>query len=397
MISRFLYPFFFPGGLFFATGAILLRNESLPQPLIPYLPLFLPLIFALNLLLGLRFRRNRLIFALFLLAMALGLSLLYPMQPKIYSTLALLLPLNLSLTLLLPEKKLGSALTALYGSSILIQGLAVFWLEQSWPESFIRILNRPLPFPLPLEIQSGMVQFLALSIALLLTILCFRRRSQPFEAAYFWTILLTAIPFYLHLGAQFTLLFFNLAALALLTGLVETSHNMAYRDELTGIPGRRALNEALKRLGRHYSLAMLDIDHFKKFNDKHGHDVGDQVLKMVAGRLARVGGGGRTFRYGGEEFAVVFPGRRIEDVLPELERLRQNIASAAFVPRSKGRPAKKPKTPPRKNAPSRSLCVTISIGAAAPSPEQRSTDQVMSAADQALYRAKQQGRNRVCS
>jgi diguanylate cyclase (GGDEF)-like protein len=142
---------------------------------------------------------------------------------------------------------------------------------------------------------------------------------------------------------------------------------------------------------------MIDIDHFKKFNDKHGHEVGDQVLKMVARRLVSVGDGGRAFRYGGEEFAVVFPDRSAEEILPELEKLRQNVASARFIPRGKDRPEKKPKTTPRKSSPTKSLSVTISIGAAEPSSQKRSPEQVMVGADQALYRAKQQGRNRVCS
>src|SRR2546426_2126284 len=59
---------------------------------------------------------------------------------------------------------------------------------------------------------------------------------------------------------------------------------MAYEDTLTGLPARRALNEALLRLGGQYSVAMIDVDHFKRINDRHGHDVGDQVLKMIAAR-----------------------------------------------------------------------------------------------------------------
>ena len=83
---------------------------------------------------------------------------------------------------------------------------------------------------------------------------------------------------------------------------------MAYDDELTGLPARRALNEALTRLRGVYTVAMVDIDHFKRFNDEHGHDVGDQLLRMVGARVGEVRGGGRAFRYGGEEFAVLFPG-----------------------------------------------------------------------------------------
>ena len=82
---------------------------------------------------------------------------------------------------------------------------------------------------------------------------------------------------------------------------------MAFRDELTGLPGRRALNEKLQRMGRVYTLAMADVDHFKAFNDTHGRR-GDQVLRMVAAQLRRVSGGGHAYRYGGE-FTLVFPAR----------------------------------------------------------------------------------------
>src|SRR5439155_9485473 len=85
-----------------------------------------------------------------------------------------------------------------------------------------------------------------------------------------------------------------------IVALLQESHQLAFRDELTGLPGRRALDERLRALRGRYALAMVDVDHFKKFNDTHGHDVGDQVLKLVAGRLAEVGGGGIAYRYGGE-------------------------------------------------------------------------------------------------
>ena len=89
---------------------------------------------------------------------------------------------------------------------------------------------------------------------------------------------------------------------------------------------------------------MCDVDHFKKFNDTYGHDAGDQVLRMVASKLSHVGGGGRTFRYGGEEFLVVFRGRSASEAKPFVESLRCSIADAGFVLRSPDRPARKPKT-----------------------------------------------------
>ena len=96
------------------------------------------------------------------------------------------------------------------------------------------------------------------------------------------------------------------AALILGASLIETSYVLAYHDELTGIRGRRAFNESLLSLDQQYAIAIVDIDHFKKFNDTYGHDVGDQVLCMVASRLSQVGGDGQAFRCGGEEFAIVF-------------------------------------------------------------------------------------------
>ena len=180
----------------------------------------------------------------------------------------------------------------------------------------------------------------------------------------------------------------------LVVAAVERAYAMAYHDELTGLPARRALNEALERAGGTYTVAMVDVDHFKKFNDRHGHDVGDQVLRMVAGRLARVQGGGRAYRYGGEEFAVLFPGKSTDESAPHLEALRASVAGAAFTKRAKDRPKQKPKTPRARGESAKALAVTVSIGAA----QARGTvapDAVVKAADKALYRAKEAGRNRV--
>src|SRR5439155_21322738 len=74
-------------------------------------------------------------------------------------------------------------------------------------------------------------------------------------------------------GPGFSTFYLATSALILIVAVVEASYHMAYQDSLTGLPARRALNEALLRLGGHYSVAMIDVDHFKRSNDRHGHDV----------------------------------------------------------------------------------------------------------------------------
>ena len=182
--------------------------------------------------------------------------------------------------------------------------------------------------------------------------------------------------------------------------MLRNSFYLAYRDELTGLPARRALQEQMLKLGRRYSIAMLDVDHFKKFNDRYGHDIGDQVLQMVGGHLMKTGGGSKGYRYGGEEFTLVFAGKDRDSVIVHLEKLRQSIADAKFVVRSKDRPRKKPANGKTKKTSSpdtgkQTVQITISIGVADNSGEESVPEEVMKAADKALYRAKKKGRNQV--
>jgi diguanylate cyclase (GGDEF)-like protein len=157
------------------------------------------------------------------------------------------------------------------------------------------------------------------------------------------------------------------------------------------------MNTTLHGLGRRYAIAMLDIDFFKKFNDRFGHDVGDQVLCMVASHIRRVGGGGKSYRYGGEEFTILFPGKSKEDAIPHLERLRQSIEAAQFGLRGKNRPKKPPQKSKNAKAQPKTVSVTISIGVAEPDSNHPKAASVMKAADLALYRAKKRGRNCIAT
>jgi GGDEF domain-containing protein len=203
------------------------------------------------------------------------------------------------------------------------------------------------------------------------------------------------------------------AACILSASIIENSYLLAYHDELTGLPSRRAFNDALLRLEDPYSIAVVDIDHFKRFNDTYGHDTGDQVLRLVASNLARVTGGGRAYRCGGEEFTVLFPGKTTSEVVQHLEQLRQQIESSEFRMRGTDR-RQKPRGPDRRNDRARRrpgkdqqnrepgketqtdvLSVTVSIGVAGSSKVKAAPDTVLQSADKALYRAKANGRNRL--
>jgi two-component system, cell cycle response regulator len=157
---------------------------------------------------------------------------------------------------------------------------------------------------------------------------------------------------------------------------------MSLTDDLTGLRNRRSVEAELNtRFGlamrhrRAFAVAMVDVDHFKLINDSHGHQTGDAVLKGVASLLRR---GTRLTdlagRVGGEEFCILLPETALFEAIQFGEKIRALIASE----------------------PVEGLPVTVSVGVASmPHSAFTSTDEIVYAADQALYRAKQRGRNRV--
>lgn len=335
------------------------------------------------------FNRNRVGFAALVVALAWTAQLA---GGRIAPAALWLAPLNLAALAWLKERGLLSAHGLLrlgaIGAQVLVLAMIVgfgkgHWLE-GLREPWVPVLTRT---PVP---QGALV--LTLLAAAAVGVRLARRREALDSALLFCLLALlgsAAAP------AQSAVLIAATGA-ALLLGLVLDSHAMAYRDELTGLPGRRALNERLDSLGRRYAVAMLDVDHFKGFNDTHGHDVGDQVLRMVAGQIRRVSGGGRAYRYGGEEFTVLFPGRSAAEAEPHLEAVRAAIEGYRMKLRAQDRPAgKRGKARRGRSGKAQTVSVTISIGVAERTEARRLPEQVVKAADEALYRAKRGGRNRV--
>jgi len=216
--------------------------------------------------------------------------------------------------------------------------------------------------------------------------------SIDIEKAPLWALVSLLIPAYFFQTQSSFILFSSLSSVIFITALLKDSYSMAYIDTLTQIPARRALEETFLKLGSTYSLAMVDIDFFKKFNDTYGHDIGDEVLKLVAEQLCTIKGGGKAFRYGGEEFIILFSNKTHDEILVYLEDMRESIAKRAFTIRSKDRPKEKPeKKIKEKNL--EKVTLTVSVGVAHAPSDGKTPQEIMKIADISLYKAKKSGRN----
>jgi diguanylate cyclase (GGDEF)-like protein len=236
------------------------------------------------------------------------------------------------------------------------------------------------------------------AVAMLLALLARVRWRGSVERALLWAQGLVLAAAHPSLAQGESSVLVMAAGFLLSLSVVEQSYSMAYRDELTQLPGRRALMRDLAEMTPPFTLAMVDVDHFKKFNDTHGHDVGDQVLQLVATHLAAAPGA-TAYRYGGEEFTLVFPRRNREESVPGAEAVRVSVQDAEFSLRAWNRPRKRPADAKRKKSRKRprKLSVTVSIGLADSTTGDGSPEVILKKADQALYRAKEEGRNRVAT
>jgi diguanylate cyclase (GGDEF)-like protein len=390
---RWLAGLISPGGwLLLATWAIQ-QDESVRNAAAPYALYFFFGTLAAALLLSWYHNYARVLcvtLAIGLAVWSLGSPPAAVEVPRLL--VAFLLPLNFAWFAWLKERGVVTPGGLLQIAALGAQAFAVWILGRVGGEQWERVLAAGGPAAawtwLP---WSVLLSFLA--AALFLLVLIFQRRTKV-ERALFWALAAVFVGLTQSARPESLFIYSGAAGLILVLGVLEHSYDLAYLDELTGVPARRAFNEALRQLRRSYAIAMCDVDHFKKFNDTYGHDAGDQVLKMVASKLSRVRGGGRVFRFGGEEFAIIFRGRSAEETLPLVELLREAIAGTKFTLRGPQRALEDTGEKP-KPGPKHSVTITISIGVAEYSTRRPTPDMVVEAADAALYRAKEAGRNCV--
>jgi GGDEF domain-containing protein len=311
-----------------------------------------------------------------------------------------LMPLNFVLLAFQQEKGFVFSSFAFSALVLFVESVIVAALARPEAAGAVRSARHhagELPFAV-------ILMFAAAGLILLMRFVLFRK---PAESGLLWALAGTFLALRFGGAGRIGTGYFAAAAFILALSIVETSYLLAYHDELTTLPSRRALNELLLRLEPPYSIAMVDIDHFKRCNDTYGHETGDEVLRLVASQLDRVSGGGEAYRFGGEEFAIVFAGKTVAEVLDYLEELRTRVEAGRFRLRGQDR-RQEPRGPDRRNVRAghrirelarssvgSEIAVTVSIGVATAGAQYASAKEVIAAADKALYRAKAGGRNRV--
>ncbi len=166
--------------------------------------------------------------------------------------------------------------------------------------------------------------------AILLTAGVAAGRRHQLDKGFFWVAV--TLLFALRGGSDSveSTVYLTMAGLMLIVNVIEKLYSLSLRDDVTGLPTRRALRQEIKRAGGSYALAFVGVDHYDDLYDRHGRDTSDRVVKKVAMHLGKTSVTGRVFRYGNEEFAIVYPGRGREEVLGDLEMLRADIEDFRF-------------------------------------------------------------------
>ncbi|MGY5449394.1 diguanylate cyclase [Agarivorans sp. MS3-6] len=358
---------------------------------------------AITAILALQFNRRQLVVVVFVNAFSYWLIFSYLQQPLdvaqarvAYALVCVFIPINLVANQFIRENGSRTRRAWICYCILLIQVIAIAITVDFLSDSIVAHIDNWFT---PRPIDGFVISLNALGLLTLCSVLAFVRFiNQPtsISIGLFFSFVASTFPIIFLDREAISSVFFTASLLIMLFSGFSASHELAYRDELTGLLGRRMLFEKLAGLSKNYTLAMVDIDHFKKFNDTYGHDVGDDVLAMVAAKLDQIEGGGQVFRYGGEEFTVLFKGKKLNHAIAFLDDTREIISETPFVIRDKNSREKSDKSRRDNEAkPKETVQITVSIGVAEKSSQHYDAQEVIKDADNALYKAKNKGRNVV--
>ena len=301
----------------------------------------------------------------------------------LYPLITLLLPLNLLLWLFVAERGVKSIRYSLVLLSIMAAQVLGVWIVTTLPTELLSAISSPISeggesfFKLP---SFGSVMMILVANVVIIR-LAMVRKQRVLDSVTLFVIVLMALG--LNGISDYGVLAWltSVSILMIILSMIFDAHQLAYTDELTGLPNRRALLEAFLGLRQNYSVAMVDIDRFKQFNDRYSEDIGDRVLVRVGRVLKRSAVGGGVYRFESGEFSVLFRGKIAEQLRPNLEELRRLVEETELKFDYEGEEI--------------ITKVTVSIGVASKDPSLKRLEAVIKAASQALYHAKELGRDRV--
>jgi len=371
-----------PLGMAFIFLFLLLKQTQIPELFYLLTPYIFYAISFLIIGVSWRFNRNRFIFIITpLILLSIGFDYMSAAHKNILFTYgSILFPLQLLIFSALKERGLFSIWGILKILFVALEIAFVLYLIY-FPQNYFKELLDLKLFAKSFYPLKDVTIGIGIFVTFVLSAMVIFNRYLIYNTS-FLVILLSFYTgmFYIKTPNAIDLAFLLIATIIFVV-LIRESYRLAFYDELTQLPGRRALVEDMAKLGMKYSLAMVDIDFFKKFNDTYGHDTGDEVLKMVASKLESVSGGGKAYRYGGEEFVLLFPSVDVDVAFGHTDLLRNIISKSGFTVRNK-----------QKN---KKIFINISAGIVQNTQKDKDPFAVMKRADNALYKAKKAGRNKV--
>ena len=404
LIWKSLLAALFPGGLVFLISIGFLRPQGLPmwlqQPItaLPYIVLTFGLIF------GWYFASSRMILSLLVLALADQALVLFPttgadqaaVNQTIVAVTAFLVPLNLLAFSILKEDSLSTLRGVMRVVLVLVQPFLLLWLclpdQHDLASSFTREYIPSLYTdwtPIP---QTALFAF---ATALLLHFIRFALHRDPLEGGAIWALFAVFVAYHTSRYGWQPTNFFMAAGLILFVTLLQSFYQRTYRDELTGIPGRLAYDEAIGQLGKRFSLAVISIDQLTQYANTHGKSVSEQILKLAAPRVQAACSDGQIFRTTGEELTVLFPGKSTTETLSTLETVRKTTEAIGLFLRGRDRVWETQRGIKKAGSRDRPLPITLSIGVAEKLSDRATLSLVIKSAYCALYEAKGIGGNVV--
>ncbi len=403
-IAKTLFSFLIPGSLPFLITVIILNLRIMDRVLPKSAQIYPLIVIGAAVLIGLLFKRMWLMLVILVLAVA-DRALLYSAAnisvateggDLLYHAISFLLPCNLCVFAFMKRRGDMTRQSIAFLVAILLQGGAVAFIYQYRSLGFGAFLqDSSLKWALLKHIPLSQLALFAFGLAFAYYLFLYIRTKGVIERAFCWALI--SIFYALASGkiGPESSIYFSTAGLIFVISVIENIYSEGFQNEITDLPTGKSMLGILSQLNTGYTVAMIEVDNFKRLRGNHGRRVSKQVLRSIGEKLTRVTGGGKPFHYGGEVFAVVFPGMFLQDTLPHLEELRQLIKKPGPIPPDEKSPRRKPKKLKRIEILANKVPVTVSIGVGERSDADMTPHQAIKKAEKALLTAKNEGRDRM--